>query len=150
MATVRKDILIEAPPEEIWSVVRDFATCPQRMAPGFVVDVELDGPDVRIVTFATGAVARERFVALDDDARRTVFSIVGGTARPVHDNASMQVLAEGAATRFVWIHDVLPDELAPRFGAAMERGLHVFKQVMEASPGVGARPGGTGQSYGDR
>jgi len=133
MASVSKEILIEAGPDEVWAVVRDFATCPSRMAPGFVVDTRLEGPDVRVVTFATGAVAHERFVAVDDEARRTVFSIIGGTAQPAHDNASMQVFAEGRGTRFVWIHDVLPDELAPPFGAAMEHGLNVFKRVIEAS-----------------
>ena len=72
-------------------------------------------------------------MALDEAARRTVFSIVGGTATPVHDNASMQVYADAAGTRFVWIHDVLPDDLAPVFAAAMEHGLAVFERTMEQS-----------------
>lgn len=133
MASVRKEVLIEASPEEVWAVVRDFATCPPRMAPGFVVDTRLEEPDVRVVTFSTGAVARERFVAVDEEARRTVFSIIGGTAQPAHDNASMQVFAEGRGSRFVWIHDVLPDELGPPLAAGMEHGLNVFKRDIESN-----------------
>ena len=132
MATVTKDILINARPDAVWAIIRDFATCPIRMAPGFVVDTRLEAPDLRVVTFATGAVARERLIGVDDAARRMAYSVVGGTAEPAHDNASMQVYAAQSGTRFVWIHDVLPDELASGFGAAMEHGLAVFKATMEA------------------
>src|SRR5947199_107247 len=71
----------------------------------------LDGPD-RIVTFFTGAVARERLIDLDESARRLVWSVVEGPY--THDNASAQVLDEPQGrTRFVWVNDFLPadDEL---------------------------------------
>lgn len=131
VGTVQREIFIEVDPDEVWAIVGDFADGPTRMAPGFVTDSAMDGQDVRVVTFADGTVVHERFVGLDNAARRLAFSIVGGTATPVHDNASMQAFAEGTGTRFVWIHDTLPDELADRYGPAMTHGLAVFKKSME-------------------
>ncbi|WP_173525464.1 SRPBCC family protein [Nonomuraea antri] len=90
-----------------------------RMAPGFVTDSRLHEPDVRIVTFVDGTMVRERLVALDDEPRRLVCSVIDGTMQPSHDNASMQVVPHGdGRSRFVWIHDVQPDELTGPMGAA--------------------------------
>ena len=109
MASVTKEITISAAPEAIWRVIADFADAPVRMAPGFIVDSRLDGPDVREVTFDGGFVARERLVTHDETRRRMVFTVFGGTVEPLHDNASIQVLstADGGG-RVVWTHDVLP------------------------------------------
>ncbi|MEU4317299.1 hypothetical protein AB0F85_02770 [Nocardia fluminea] len=44
----------------------------------------------------------------------------------------MQVFPHGEGhSRFVWIHDVQPDDLAVPMGAAMRHGLTIFKQTME-------------------
>lgn len=132
MASVQKEIIIDADPADVWAVVSDFADGPVRMAPGFVTDSRLDEPDVRIATFADGTVARERLIALDDQSRRLAYSVIGDTMQPTHDNASMQVFAHSdGRSRFVWIHDVQPDELAIAMGAAMDHGLSIFKQTME-------------------
>lgn len=77
---------------------------------------------------------RERLIALDDEPRRLVFSVIGGTLQPEHDNASMQVVPHGdGGSRFVWIHDVRPDDLAIPMGAGMDHGLSIFKQTVESS-----------------
>lgn len=76
--------------------------------------------------------ARERLVAVDDQERRIVYAVMGDTMRPAHDNASMQVYADGEnRSRFVWIHDVLPDDLATPLRAAMEQGGEVIKRTLE-------------------
>ncbi|MFE4500996.1 SRPBCC family protein [Rhodococcus sp. NPDC056743] len=132
MASVQKEIIIDADPAEVWAVISDFTDGPVRMAPGFVTDSRLDEPDVRIATFADGTIARERLIALDDQSRRLAYSVIGDTMAPTHDNASMQVFAHSdGRSRFVWIHDVQPDELAIAMGAAMDYGLNIFKQTME-------------------
>jgi hypothetical protein len=46
---------------KVWASVRDVGALSTRLAPGFVVDTRLEG-DVRTVTFANGAVVRERIV----------------------------------------------------------------------------------------
>ncbi|MGH3715408.1 MAG: hypothetical protein ACRDT4_18375 [Micromonosporaceae bacterium] len=38
--------------------------------------------------------------------------------------------ADGTGTRLVWIHDVLPEELAAPIGAAMEYGLSVIQRAL--------------------
>ncbi|MFF4875350.1 SRPBCC family protein [Micromonospora sp. NPDC000668] len=132
MASIRKEIIIESSADKVWNVIRDFSAGPSRMAPGFVVDTRMEAAS-RVVTFADGTVARERLVSIDDVARRTVYSVVGDTIRPTHDNASMQVFDQGEArSRLVWIHDVLPDDLATSLDAAMEQGMTVIKQTLES------------------
>ena len=43
----------------------------------------------------------------------------------------MQVFADGNESgRLVWIHDVLPDELAPSIEAAMSQGLTVIEETL--------------------
>ena len=129
MASIRKEFLIEARPEDVWAAVRDVGAIHTRLAPGFVVDTRLEG-DARIVTFANGVVARELIVDIDDEARRLVWAAVGG--RMSHHNASLQVFAEGeGASRAVWIADLLPNDLAGPIGAMVEQGSAAIKRTLE-------------------
>jgi len=129
MASIRKEILVEARPEDVWDAIRDVGGVHRRLAPGFVVDTKMDG-DARIVTFGSGLVARELIVDIGNDARRLVWSVVGG--RPTHHNASLQVLpAEGGHSRVVWIADLLPNELAAPIAGMIEQGMAVMKQTLE-------------------
>jgi hypothetical protein len=130
MASIRKEILIHASPEDVWAAVRDWGALHERLVPGFVVDTRLDGDD-RIVTFGNGTVLRERMVDLDDEDRRLVWSIVDGPY--THHNASAQVFREGdLAARFVWSADLLPNEVAAATAQAMELGTNVAKKTLEA------------------
>jgi hypothetical protein len=134
MASVIREVLIDATPQQVWDVVGDFPTGPIEMAPGYVVANEFEGPDERVVTFADGSVVRERHIATDEQARRIVWAWVGDAVRPAHDSCSMQVFEHGdRGSRLVWIHDVLPDELAVPLAAAMDGGLPVIKRTLEAS-----------------
>src|SRR5450631_2888676 len=74
VASIHKDISIDAAPNDVWDAVRDFGAVHTRLAPGFVTDARLDG-DARIVTFANGNVAREVLVDCDDERRRLVYGI---------------------------------------------------------------------------
>src|SRR5882762_30789 len=38
MASIRKEIVIEASPKRVWDAVRDVGAVHERLAPGFVVD----------------------------------------------------------------------------------------------------------------
>jgi hypothetical protein len=132
MASIRKEILIDARPEDVWAAVRDWGALHERLVPGFVVDTRLDGAD-RIVTFFNGAVVREVLVDLDDDARRLVWSVVDGPY--THHNGAAQVFADGeGGARFVWTADLLPDDVAARTAELMEHGTRVVKQTLEARP----------------
>jgi carbon monoxide dehydrogenase subunit G len=131
MACIRKEIMIDVPPEEAWAALRDWGAVHERLVPGFVVDARLDGED-RIVTFFNGAVVRELLVDLDDAARRLVWSVVEGPY--AHHNGAAQVFAAGdGQTRFVWIADLLPHDLAAMTDELMERGTSVIKRTLEAA-----------------
>ncbi len=129
MACIRKEILIEARPEDVWAAVRDVGAVHKRLAPGFVVDTRLDG-DARVVTFANGMVVRELIVDIDDAARRFAWAAVGG--RLTHHNASMQVFADGEGrSRLVWIADLLPNNLEGYIRTLIEQGAGVVKQTLD-------------------
>jgi Polyketide cyclase / dehydrase and lipid transport len=120
MASIRTEALIDARPGDVWMALRDWGALHERLAPGCITDVRLDGND-RIGTFFNGTMVREVLVDLDDDARRLVWSIVDGPY--THHNGSAQVFAAGnERTRFVWIADLLPNELAARTAQLMEHG----------------------------
>lgn len=127
MASIRKEIPLDARAEDVWDAVRDIGALHTRLVPGFVVDTKLE-PGTRIVTFANGMVVRELIVDLDDKARRLVWSAVGGRLR--HHNASAQVFAEGdARSRLVWIADLLPDELAGDIRGMIEQGALAMQKT---------------------
>lgn len=131
MASIYKDIRIDANPDEAWDALRDFGALHERLAAGFVTDTRLDGDD-RVVTFFTGAVLRERLISVDDDARRLVWSIVDGPY--THHNGSAQIFCDcDRRTWFVWVADVLPDELADRTAEMMEFGLSAIKATLESA-----------------
>lgn len=131
MASIYKDARIDVNPDEAWDALRDFGALHERLAAGFAIDTRLDGED-RIVTFFNGSVLRERLVSIDDDARRLVWSIVDGPY--THHNGSAQIFCDcDRRTWFVWVADVLPDELAPGTAEMMERGLEAIKTTLEGA-----------------
>ncbi|HSU93107.1 MAG TPA: SRPBCC family protein [Gemmatimonadaceae bacterium] len=130
MATIYKEIVISAPVHEAWDAIRDAGEVHRRLAPGILLDARLDG-DARVVTFANGLIARELLVTIDDEARRFAYASVGG--RTTHHNASMQVFPHGEGTRFVWITDVLPDEIADSIRALVEQGSQIIKRTLEGA-----------------
>jgi hypothetical protein len=138
MAFLRTEISIASDPADVWDVIGDFADGPLRMAPGFVVGCEAEA-NLRVVTFADGTVMHERFVARADEERRITYSVIGGSIRPDHDIAEMQVVGEGDGCRFVWTRDVRPDDLGPVVQAAMDRGAEVIRRTLEAAARQAAR-----------
>jgi hypothetical protein len=129
MATIRREVLVDASPEHVWDAVRDVGALHLRLAPGFVTDVRLE-PGARVVTFGDGSVARELIVSVDDQARRLVWSVVGGPM--THHNGAVQVFAHGGSgSRFVWTADLLPDELAPRIASLMDQAMPVIQETLE-------------------
>ncbi len=131
MASIHKEIIIDASPDNVWDALRDFGALHTRLAPGFVTDTKLEG-DARIVTFANGMVAREILVDSDDVRRRLAYAIVSERIR--QHSASAQVFAESdGRARFVWIADVLPNEIGPYMDAQMDQGLHAMQKALGRS-----------------
>src|SRR6266498_2707485 len=120
MASIHREILVEARAQDIWEAIRDVGAVDTRLEEG-----------ARIVTFGNGLVARELIVDIDDEARRLVWAVVGG--RLSHHNASLQVFADGERrSRVVWIADLLPNALAGTIGGMIEQGMAVMKRTLES------------------
>jgi carbon monoxide dehydrogenase subunit G len=116
VASIYREIRIDAPPELVWDALRDVGALHRRLARGFVTDVRLE-EGARVVTFANGIVARELMT---------------------HHNASAQVFPDGGrGSRFVWIADLLPHELAPAISAMMDQGLMAIKRTLEDGRSAG-------------
>ena len=128
MATLHKEIHIEARAEVIWDAARDVGALHTRLVPGFVVDTQLEG-NARIVTFGNGMVVRELIISVDDQRRRLAWTAIGG--RTTHYNAVLEVLADRSGTRVVWTIDLLPDEMAEPVAAMQENGLAAMKETLE-------------------
>ena len=131
MASITRRIVLDAPPDRVWDVVRDFGAVHRRFAPGFVTDTKMEG-DARIVTFANGTVARELLVDCNDATRRLVYSIRSEHLR--QHSASFQVfdLADDR-TELVWIADVLPNEIAPYMEEQMSLGAIAVQKAFALS-----------------
>ena len=93
MATLRKDIDIDARPEAVWDAARDVGALHTRLVPGFVVDTHLED-NVRVVTFGNGMVVREAIISVDDQRRRLAWTAIGG--RTTHYNAVLEIFADGS------------------------------------------------------
>jgi len=132
MASIHKDIPIDAHPDDVWDAVRDFGALHTRLVPGFVTDTKLDG-DARIVTFASGTVARELLVGCDDGRKRLAYAIAANE-RVKHYAGTVLVLADGAArSRVIWTVDLLPNEIAPFISAQMDLGVAAMQKQLGRS-----------------
>ena len=129
MASIRREIRIDAPAAKVWDAVRDIGGIHKRLVPGFVADCRMDGDDARIVTFGNGLVVKEIIIDLDDSSKRLCWS--ARSERLTHHNASMQVFADGSGTKAVWVADLLPNEAAPAIGAMIDHGMAAMKLTLE-------------------
>jgi hypothetical protein len=128
MASIHKDIPIDAPARDVWDAVRDFGAVHTRLAPGFVTDAKLDG-ESRIVTFANGLVARELLVDCDDERRRLVHAVI--SERVSQHSASIQIVADGdIRCRMIWVTDVLPHTIAPYVSSQMDLGAAAVQRKL--------------------
>ena len=135
MASIHREIRIAAHPDAVWDALRDVGALHRRLAPGFVTDVRME-EGARVVTFGNGLVARELIVDVDDAARRLAWSVVGSPM--THHNASAQVFPDGdGRSRFVWIADLLPHDLAPSVVGMMDQGLAVIRRTLESGDRAG-------------
>jgi hypothetical protein len=127
MTSICKDIPIDASAVEVWDAVRDFGALHTRLVPGFVADTKLEG-DARIVTFASGVVARELLVDCDDARQRLAYAIIG--ERVKHYNGSVEVAPDGDThCRVRWIVDVLPQEIAAYISSQMDLGVAAMQKA---------------------
>ena len=130
MASIHREFTVTASPDKVWDAVRDFGAVHTRLARGFVTGSKMDG-DARLVTFSNGTSARELLVDCDDARKRLVYAVV--SERIKQHSASVQILDHGPGqSLFVWIVDVLPNEIAPYMTAQMDAAVIAMKATLES------------------
>ena len=80
-------------------------------------------------------VAREEIVSIEPTRQRVAWAVVGQQFR--HYNGAARVTEDiDGGSYFVWMADVLPDELASQVESMMTAGIEVIKKTLEGA----ARP----------
>lgn len=136
MASIHREIGIDAAPAAVWDAMRDLGALHTRLARGFVADCKLEG-ETRLVRFANGLQVSERILDVCDEQRRVAWSATGD--RLTHHSASAQVFDEGEGrSRVVWTADLLPHEMAPAVTGLIEQGLKAMQRTLEGAAGTAA------------
>jgi carbon monoxide dehydrogenase subunit G len=127
MPSIYKEVLLDVSAERAWSALRDVGNAHRTFA-GVLVDAKLEG-GTRTVTFANGMQARERIVDIDDERRRVAYSAQGAPFE--HHNASMQIVPEpDGRSRFIWVSDFLPPEIAASIESLIDEGCRAIKRYL--------------------
>lgn len=131
MPTIRKEILIEASPEQVWNAVSDVGAVHRRLVPGYTEDTIMNGYE-RTLVLPKGGITREMIVSLDEKERRMAYAVKETRLPLLHHHASFQVFPHGDnGSKLVWITDFLPDHLAAEIQARIHRGAEVMKETIE-------------------
>lgn len=141
MASIRKEIVVDSSPEEVWAAVRDVGAVHQRLVPGRAAATRIEG-DERILTLDDGHEIRELILDIDDQTRRLAYAVVAGDRLGLSfHHATFEVLAEGSErSRLIWVTDLLPNQLAEAVRARIAVGAQVMKQTLEAASTRRASP----------
>lgn len=130
MASIRKEIHIDAPLALVWGALRDVGALHTKLVPGFVTDTRMDGT-ARIVTFGNGMVTREEIVSVDDKRHRVAWAVLDAPFQ--HYSAAAWVEPEGQGSHFVWTADLLPNELTDQVEGMMSAGIKVIRETLEST-----------------
>jgi hypothetical protein len=125
VATLRSDITIDRPADEVWVVVSDagrtsqwFPTVVASSSSGHERSCELQG----------GVPLEEEIVTNDPDLRRFQYRIVGGGVPADFHLGTIDVLAlDEASSLVLYSTEIEPDRLAGTMGPAVEGGIQGLK-----------------------
>lgn len=129
MATLRSDIRIDRPAEEVWAVVSDAG----RISDWFpsVRTSSLDG-DKRSCELEGGVPLTEEIVTNDPSLRRFQYRITGGGVPAASHLGTVDVLTlDAGRSLVVYSTEITPDELAGALGPAVEEGVQGLKEYCE-------------------
>lgn len=128
MATVRREIRIHAPAEEVWATIGDPGTI-HEWFPGIVAST-VEGT-VRTITLGSGVPLPEDIITNDPILRRFQYRISGGLFRNHLGTVDVLDLGDGTCLT-VYSTDAEPDVMALVIGGASGAALHELKRQIEA------------------
>jgi carbon monoxide dehydrogenase subunit G len=128
MADGKAEVSIDASPDEVWKLIRDFGTLDEWM-PG-VESCTLDG-DVRTIGMM-GIEIKEQLRTLDDDKRVLAYSVVESPmGQDLQHTATLTVTPEGNGSHVTWAVEVTPDEMLAMFLPVYEGSIGEIKKKVE-------------------
>lgn len=145
---VRRSTVIEAPPDRVWRLLRDFNSH-QAWHPAIATSrIEADEPAdmvgaVRSFSLADGSVLREQLIALSDRDRELTYCLLEAPIPLVDYVASMRLrtVTEGQRTLIVW-----ESRFRPPPDRAEDLSRMVAEQIYEAGFAALKERFGTGRS----
>jgi carbon monoxide dehydrogenase subunit G len=133
MASIRREVRIHRPADEVWRVVGDPATIAEWF-PGIVsctVETTDEGV-VRTVVLGSGILLVEHIVTNDPIARRFQYRITGGAFREHLGTIDAIDLGDGT-TLAVYGTDATPDVMGLVIGGASSVALEQLRDLVEAA-----------------
>lgn len=128
MATLRSQVRINRPVDDVWAVVADAAGIAQWF-PG--IETSTAEGKLRRCTVAGGGAIEEQIVTNDAQLRRFQYRITGGSIPVESHLGTVDVLEDGAGSLVIYSTEVTPDELASVMGPATAGGLQGLKEHLE-------------------
>jgi uncharacterized protein YndB with AHSA1/START domain len=129
MATVRREIRINCPADDVWALVGD-PTAIAKWFPG-IVDATVDGT-TRVITTASGSAIPEEIVTVDPLQRRFQYRVKLPIVRA--HLATIDVFDLGDGTSLVsYSTDAEPDTFALVIGGATGPALEQLRALLEKS-----------------
>jgi hypothetical protein len=130
MATIRREVIIDRPADEVWAVVGEPATTYQWF-PG-MVSSEVDGT-VRTVVTASGLTLPEEIVTLDNVLRRFQYRVTGPILKDHLGTIDVFDLGDGRSL-VSYGTDCEPAAMALMIGGAAGGALEELRRQMESAP----------------
>jgi uncharacterized protein YndB with AHSA1/START domain len=129
MGTVRREVIIDRPPDAVWPLIAD-PTAIAGWFPG-MVDAEVDGTS-RVITTASGIPLPEEIVTVDPIQRRFQYRVLGGLMRSHLGTIDVFDLHDGRSL-VSYSTDAEPDPVALIIGGATGNALHELRRQLESS-----------------
>jgi len=128
--SVRRQVTIARPPDEVWAVVGD----PARLAEWFpgIVSATVEG-DQRTIVTGSGIPMPERILTVDPLQRRFQYRVTSSLFREHLGTIDVLALEDGSSL-VVYGTDADPAVMALVIAGAAGTGLRTLKQRMESSP----------------
>ncbi|WP_100497655.1 SRPBCC family protein [Geodermatophilus chilensis] len=129
MATLRSDITIDRPADEVWAVVSDAGRISEWMP---AVLTSTANGNVRSCELEGGVPLEEEIVTNDPGLRRFQYRIVGGGVPADTHLGTVDVHAlDDGRSLVVYGTEITPDDLAGTMGPALEDGVRGLKEYCE-------------------